>query len=482
VDTTELAPRAFSLAPKPERKWPIRYESIELLALCTDVAAILIASILAALLYRIHGSWTAADVEKAIGSTIVVSALFVSLLKMSGMYRPTELLVLRSQIRAVYLAWTFVFILLTAAVGALDIGHELPRSVILIFALLGLALMIAHRVLFKALLMKGLSGRKFAGRNVVLITDQPQSHHAGLVQALAMLGFSVTRRFNLPPRGAASGQRKQLSARVIEHMRGTNIEEIIVEADPNRWSELRAFVAELRVLPFPIVFVPVGPTSEMFRRPSRDIGSTICVELQRGPLTVMERAAKRSVDLIGAGLALIMLSPLLAAVAIAIKLDSRGPVLFRQQRRGFNGQGFAICKFRTMSVLEDGPTIIQAKPSDRRVTRIGKWLRRTSIDELPQLLNVLDGSMSLVGPRPHAVAHDNQFDKSVRNYAFRQRVKPGLTGWAQVHGCRGPTPTTELIERRVEYDLWYIDNWSLRLDLAVLIRTPFEVLRGTNAF
>jgi putative colanic acid biosynthesis UDP-glucose lipid carrier transferase len=135
-----------------------------------------------------------------------------------------------------------------------------------------------------------------------------------------------------------------------------------------------------------------------------------------------------------------------------------------------------------MAVLEDGPSIVQARSADGRVTRIGKWLRRMSVDELPQLINVLDGNMSLIGPRPHAVAHDNQFNKLVRNYAFRRRVKPGLTGWAQIHGCRGPTPTAALIERRVEYDLWYIDNWSLRLDFVILLQTPIEVLRGRNAY
>jgi putative colanic acid biosynthesis UDP-glucose lipid carrier transferase len=135
-----------------------------------------------------------------------------------------------------------------------------------------------------------------------------------------------------------------------------------------------------------------------------------------------------------------------------------------------------------MSVLEDGSSVVQAQSVDARVTRVGRWLRRTSIDELPQLLNVLDGSMSLVGPRPHAMAHDNEFDRVVRNYAFRHRVKPGLTGWAQVHGYRGATPTTASVERRVEYDLWYIDNWSLRLDLAILLQTPIEVLRGRNAY
>jgi Undecaprenyl-phosphate glucose phosphotransferase len=478
----EVAPRGFGPSLTAERKWPIRYESIELLTVCTDLAFLLLASILSVLLCRLQSGWTATDLGKAVGSAIVVSSLLISLLKAHGMYKPTELLVLRNQIRAVCLAWTFVFFLLAGAVGALNIGHEVSRTTGLVFALLGFASLIMHRAIIRALLMKGLSGRKFAGGNIVLISDQPQSHDAGLAQTLTTLGFRVTGRFSLPPPRAAFGYRKRLSARVIEHVRGSDIEEVIVEADPSRWPELRALVADLRVLPFPIVFVPVGAVSEMFRQPTRKLGNAICVELQRGPLTFLECSTKRFIDLVGAGLALIILSPLLAAVAVVVKLDAPGPILFRQQRCGFNGRSFAIYKFRTMSVLEDGPSMVQARPVDSRVTRIGKWLRRTSIDELPQLLNVLDGSMSLVGPRPHAMAHDGQFDKIVRNYAFRRRVKPGLTGWAQIHGCRGPTPTAALIERRIEYDLWYIDNWSFRLDLAILLQTPIEVLRGRNAY
>jgi lipopolysaccharide/colanic/teichoic acid biosynthesis glycosyltransferase len=135
-----------------------------------------------------------------------------------------------------------------------------------------------------------------------------------------------------------------------------------------------------------------------------------------------------------------------------------------------------------MTVMEDGETVCQATSRDSRVTRLGRWLRRASIDELPQLWNVLSGSMSLVGPRPHALAHDNEFDKVVRHYALRHHVKPGLTGWAQVHGCRGPTPTAADVRRRVEYDLWYIDNWSLGLDWLIIARTAIEILRGRNAY
>ncbi|MGX9431718.1 MULTISPECIES: undecaprenyl-phosphate glucose phosphotransferase [Bradyrhizobium] len=478
----EFAARSFSPPLKSERKWPIRYRSIELFATCSDVAIILIAGILSTLLYRLYSGSTAADVSKAVGSAIVVSALCVSLLKMRGMYRPPELLAFRRQVHAVCLSWMFVFVLLSAAVGVFNIGAELSRGAGVAFGVVGLAMLIGHRVVMRALLSKGLNDRKFSGGSVVLITDQARSQDTGLAEALTALGFRLAGHFSLPRPGASSSYRRRLSGLVVRHARGFDIEQIIVEADPNRWCELREFVAELRVLPFPVVFVPVGAASEMFARPTRDLGSTIGVEVQRGPLTPIECAAKRSIDLIGAGICLIMLAPLLALVAIIIKLDSPGPVLFRQQRCGFNGRSFAIYKFRTMRVLENGPSITQAGPADSRVTRIGKWLRRTSIDELPQLLNVLEGSMSLIGPRPHAMAHDSEFDEAVQHYAFRRRVKPGLTGWAQIHGCRGPTPTRTLIEQRVEFDLWYIDNWSLRLDFAILLRTPMEVLRARNAF
>ncbi len=168
--------------------------------------------------------------------------------------------------------------------------------------------------------------------------------------------------------------------------------------------------------------------------------------------------------------------------AFAIKLDGPGPVIFRQRRKGFNGQEFVMLKFRTMSVQEDGEVVSQAVRHDPRVTPIGQVLRSASIDELPQLLNVLRGEMSLIGPRPHALAHDDQFQKSVGDYAFRHHVKPGLTGWAQCNGSRGATPSVEDVARRVKLDLWYINNWSLLLDLQILIKTAFEVIRKRNAY
>jgi putative colanic acid biosynthesis UDP-glucose lipid carrier transferase len=473
--------RGLAEQPHGGRKWPIHYDSVGPLAIVADLATIVLASVFSSFSYHLQESGTHGDVGKSLGSAILVSALFISLMKIRGMYRPTELLVLRNQIHAVCLAWTSVFLLLAGTVFALKIGNEISRGASMLFAMFGLIALIVHRSVLRDLVAKGLAGRRFSGRNIVLITDHSQMG-ASLIHTLTGLGFRVEGHFIFPPPGADSRRRERVIAKVIEHIRGSDVEEIVVGADPNRWSELRTLVAELRVLPLPVSFVPLGTASEIFRRPSRELGSAICVELQRGPLTSFEYAAKRCVDALFAGVGLTALVPLLAIVAVAIKFDSPGPILFRQKRCGFNGRCFQIYKFRTMSVLEDGPSVIQARFADERVTRLGAWLRRTSIDELPQLLNVLDGSMSLVGPRPHAVAHDNQFDKIVRNYAFRRRVKPGLTGWAQVNGCRGPTPTAASIERRVEYDLWYIDNWSLRLDFAILLQTPIEILRGHNAY
>jgi undecaprenyl-phosphate galactose phosphotransferase/putative colanic acid biosynthesis UDP-glucose lipid carrier transferase len=195
-----------------------------------------------------------------------------------------------------------------------------------------------------------------------------------------------------------------------------------------------------------------------------------------------ELMMKRAVDILGASCGLILLAPLLLVAAIAVKLDSRGPVFFLQTRRGFNGQTFKIVKFRSMYVLEDGDEVKQATKHDQRVTRVGAWIRKTSIDEIPQLLNVLRGDMSLVGPRPHAAAHDDQFIEAVDDYAYRNHVKPGITGWAQVHGYRGETPTIEAIKRRVEFDRWYINNWTVWLDITIMLRTLGAVIRGKNVY
>ncbi len=211
---------------------------------------------------------------------------------------------------------------------------------------------------------------------------------------------------------------------------------------------------------------------------SRNFGQLRTNVVNLVPLSEIHGFIKTSLDYVVAAVGLICLAPLFLLVALAIKLDSPGPVFFRQRRYGQNNQIFRIFKFRTMAVTEDGKHVKQAERNDPRVTRIGRFLRRSSIDELPQLLNVLTGDMSIVGPRPHALAHDQIFEEKLDLFSRRRRVRPGLTGWAQVHGFRGETKTTEDIRSRMQHDLYYIDNWSIWLDMEIITRTVFVLFRG----
>jgi exopolysaccharide biosynthesis polyprenyl glycosylphosphotransferase len=210
------------------------------------------------------------------------------------------------------------------------------------------------------------------------------------------------------------------------------------------------------------------------------LGPMTSLQLTRRPLTRLEVTGTRVFDLVASAAALIALTPLLLLVVALIKLDSPGPVFFVQRRYGFNQEPFRIIKFRTMHTLEDGPVIAQSTRGDPRLTRAGRFLRRWNIDEIPQLFNVLTGDMSLVGPRPHALAHDHEYERRISLYARRHNVKPGITGWAQINGFRGEIDT-EKMRKRVEHDLFYIDNWSIWLDLKIMFRTVFSAAGYRNA-
>lgn len=200
------------------------------------------------------------------------------------------------------------------------------------------------------------------------------------------------------------------------------------------------------------------------------------------PFRGLDGFVKRASDIVLALLLCALALPLMLAIAIGVKLSSRGPVFFRQRRYGLDGREIIVYKFRSMTVTEDGSVIRQATRTDERVTRFGAFLRRYSLDELPQFINVLQGRMSVVGPRPHAVAHTELYRKQIKGYMFRHKVRPGITGWAQVHGLRGETDTLEKMERRIAYDLDYLRHWSLQLDLWIVLKTVLVVLDGRNAY
>jgi undecaprenyl-phosphate galactose phosphotransferase/putative colanic acid biosynthesis UDP-glucose lipid carrier transferase len=269
---------------------------------------------------------------------------------------------------------------------------------------------------------------------------------------------------------------------VADFVRKNNTAEILLALPWSDTARIELIRDQIKMLPVSAKLLPDKRIRTLTDYVSSGHQHIISLEIQRAPLSATERIVKRAIDISIGFLALVFSTPIIALTALAIKFDGEGPVFFLQKRKGFNGRQFVMFKFRTMTVQENGDVVTQATRNDPRVTRIGRLLRAASIDELPQLINVVRGEMSLIGPRPHALAHDNYFERLLEDYAFRHHVKPGMTGWAQVNGLRGATPSVDLIARRVEMDLWYINNWSLWLDIQILIKTLFEVLRKRNAF
>ena len=231
-----------------------------------------------------------------------------------------------------------------------------------------------------------------------------------------------------------------------------------------------------------IYYVPDIFLSDLIQSRSGEVAGIPVISMCETPFFGYRGVIKRVTDVVLTLAVLVPLFPVLALVALLVKISSPGPAIFRQRRYGLDGQEITVYKFRTMTVTEDGDRVVQATVGDRRITPIGAVLRRYSIDELPQLINVLQGRMSIVGPRPHAVAHNEQYRKLIKGYMVRHKVKPGITGWAQVNGWRGETDTLEKIEQRVAHDIYYIENWSAWLDLKILVMTPLALITGKNAY
>lgn len=225
-----------------------------------------------------------------------------------------------------------------------------------------------------------------------------------------------------------------------------------------------------------IYFVPDIFLTDLVQSRVSEVDGVPVVAVCESPFTGFPGLVKRLADIILSVLILIPTLPILALIAIGVKLSSPGPVIFKQRRYGLDGKEILIYKFRSMSVCEDGSTISQAQKDDSRTTPFGAFLRKTSLDELPQLMNVLQGRMSVVGPRPHAVAHNEMYRKLIKGYMIRHKVKPGITGWAQVNGLRGETETLHKMQARIDYDIEYLRNWSMRFDLHIILKTIWVVL------
>jgi putative colanic acid biosynthesis UDP-glucose lipid carrier transferase len=239
---------------------------------------------------------------------------------------------------------------------------------------------------------------------------------------------------------------------------------------------------ELKDTTASIYFVPDMFITDLIQARSGTVCGTPVIAVCESPFTGSNGLIKRTSDIILSLLILALISPLLLLIAIAIKFDSPGPIIFKQRRYGLDGEEILVYKFRSMRVCEDGDTIRQAQKDDARITRIGAFLRKNSLDELPQFINVLQGRMSIVGPRPHAVAHNEIYRNLIKGYMIRHKVKPGITGWAQVNGYRGETRTLDKMQARIDHDLDYLRNWSLRLDLHIILKTILIVFKDRAAY
>ncbi|MEO8152741.1 MAG: undecaprenyl-phosphate glucose phosphotransferase [Rhizobacter sp.] len=269
---------------------------------------------------------------------------------------------------------------------------------------------------------------------------------------------------------------------VAPYIKQHGIEAVFLALPMNAQPRVLKLLDEMKDTTASIYFVPDIFIFDLIQARIDDVNGIPVVAVCETPFVGVNGIVKRASDVTIAVLALLLLSPLMAAAALGVKLSSPGPVIFRQRRYGVDGREIVVYKFRSMTVAEDGDQITQARRGDQRVTRFGGFMRKTSIDELPQLFNVLQGCMSMVGPRPHAVAHNEMYRHLIKGYMMRHKVKPGITGWAQVNGLRGETHTVDKMRQRIEFDLDYLRRWSLGFDLQILLRTVKIVLQRTNAY
>ncbi len=271
-------------------------------------------------------------------------------------------------------------------------------------------------------------------------------------------------------------------ADLIREAHDGNVDYVYIALSMQEGRRIEKLISALADTTASVYVVPDMFVSDLLRARWTNFHGTPAIMVYETPFTGVDGWIKRLEDyFLGALFLAIALVPMVV-IGVAVKLTSPGPAIFKQRRYGLNGEVVEVWKFRTMSVCEDGVDVFQAKPSDPRITGIGKFLRKHSLDEFPQLINVMQGRMSLVGPRPHAVTHNEEYRKLIHGYMLRHKVKPGITGWAQVNGWRGETDTLDKMEKRIEYDLEYIRNWSLWLDLKILWLTLFRGFSGKNAY
>ena len=449
------------------------------IAAASDFIAVLAAAATANAAYTLGNLGLLPDVESVVGVGFVVGAFVVLSSFQRGEYSLKNYSTLSGQFARIFPLWNLAFLGALAFGFATKTTGEYSRAATAVFYLSGVLAIAGTRVLIAAMV----SSLRVRGilplRRLFVVGFEHQSRQFMSRYDLGQSGMEIVSAFALRNGDRTLSDDLALAAAAARILRP----DVIFLAIP--WSDadvIESCVDAFARTPSEIHLSPDNILDRYQAARIANLGEFSSLSLTRSPLSALQRAEKRALDIVIAAIALIVLAPFLAVVALLIKLDGPGPALFRQTRYGFNQQPFSILKFRTMRVLENDRAVRAATRNDPRVTKIGALLRRFSIDELPQIANVLAGDMSLVGPRPHALSHDQQFERKIARYARRHNVKPGITGWAQVRGYRGEILSDETLAGRIDHDLYYIDNWSLWLDVKILALTIFSARSRANAY
>ncbi|MFZ1425798.1 MAG: undecaprenyl-phosphate glucose phosphotransferase [Geminicoccaceae bacterium] len=444
------------------------------LARVADLAAIALAGCIVT-------ASSAARAPEATGATLIIGCLLAAnILPFAQAYMIDHLLRPGSGIARASLGWLMTIVAVTAVLFALKLSDQVPRLWLGAWFAGGVVTLAGTRLALAWAWNRGETASVMV-RRIAVVGLGDRLHSVVRQLGVADKGVRVVAALDLddaPGRAwpSASAVKTLASSRHLEAEVLAGAVDQIVLALPGGPSDLlEPTMRALRHLPVDIGWAPELPDLRTPVLGVTQVGDMPLVRLLRRPLDGWRYVLKSVEDRVLAAGMLLLTAPAMLVIAVAVKLDSPGPIFYRQQRRGFSREPIALLKFRSMYVdkcdAPDAAVIEQASRDDPRVTPVGRWLRRTSLDELPQLFNVLRGEMSVIGPRPHAVAHDNHYVDLIDDYLGRHRVKPGMTGWAQVHGYRGETRTLAQMRRRIELDLEYINRWSLWLDLQIFART-----------
>jgi Undecaprenyl-phosphate glucose phosphotransferase len=427
-----------------------------------------------------------------VATVLAGSILAVALIQMTGGYSVTALKNPRGHIGKIVIAWTLVFAAFAVAAFLAKLGEEYSRVWFGSWYLTGLAAIIGLRIGGAKIIRDWIRSGRLERRAVIVGGGAPTE---ALIRAIVaqhdndirICGIFDDRGDDRSPRSVAGYPKLGTISELVAFGRIAKIDLLIISLPITAENRLLEVFKQLWVLPVDIRLS--AHTNKLHFRPRSYsfIGSVPFLDVADKPIADWDYIAKSLFDHIVGGLILLLALPVMAAVAVAIKLDSKGPVLFRQKRYGFNNELIEVYKFRSMYTdMSDAAAAKLVTKDDPRVTRVGRFIRKTSLDELPQLFNVVfKGDLSLVGPRPHALqakADSRLYDEVVDGYFARHRVKPGITGWAQINGWRGETDTAEKIQQRVSHDLYYIENWSVLFDLKILAMTPIRLLKSENAY